>query len=126
MRVIILCILSIVAASAQTISLSLGTVEISRRDATAIIWYVNNSGHLAKADTNGDERASGAEVKEWIERLLTTQVNNDDGPLPRIIAEATKRYLEANDGSLAAADQATVDAFKAARQAYFDRFGVYP
>jgi len=122
MRVIILCILSIVAASAQTISLSLGTVEISRRDATAIIWYVNNSGHLAKAD----KRASGAEVKAWIERLLTTQVNNDDGPLPRIIAEATKRYLEANDGSLAAADQATVDAFKAARQAYFDRFGVYP
>jgi hypothetical protein len=126
MKIIILVLFSIVAANAQTIRLSLGTVDIAARDAQAVIWMVNNSALLKAADADADGTPPGAEVRTWLQRELTSQAKDDDGFLSRLIAEATKRYIEANDGELATADQEAVDAYKAARQAYIDRFGVEP
>lgn len=126
MKTLLLLLIAVAGLSAQTIALSLGTVEISARDAQAILWMVNNSALLEKADANTDGTATGAEVRTWLQRELTSQAKDDDGPLLRLIAEATKRYIEANDGELATGDQAAVDAYKAARQAYIDRFGVEP
>jgi len=86
MRIIILCLLSIVAANAQTITRSID-VTFNTPEVPALKAFIA-ANFMEQADANGDEVLSNAETLAWFEGRAQNVVN--------VLQDRAREWAEAN------------------------------